>query len=154
MSKISDLIDQNNECTKELKVVQNNLANNLKNLSSILYPIFEKYQELFDDLKSEAELIAVSFPEIYPDEFGRLGNQGLTRLSYEFDGFVTLHSKEYFRNETDYYEAYLPKKYLKDNGLELLENDARRINAEIKAIKFSQELGQANSSTDSKKIKI
>ncbi len=64
------------------------------------------------------------------------------------------NTKDFFRNETDYFEAYLPKKYLDDNALELIENDAQRIQAEIKAITLAQELDQSNDFRESKRIKI
>jgi hypothetical protein len=154
MSKLSELINENKECVQELRIAQNNLIDNLKTLDNVLGPVFEKYKECFEDLKSESENIGASFPEIYKDDFGNWGNRGLIRITYEANGFATLHTKDYFRNETDYFEAYLPQKYLEDNALELIEKDAERIKVELEAIKLSQELNQKNNFRESKKIKI
>jgi hypothetical protein len=154
MNNLSDLINKNIEYTKELQEVQKNLNENLKELNSFLNPIFEKYTDCFTSLRYKAEREGISFPEIYYEGFGRWGNRGLIRISYEVEGFATLHTKDYFRNETDYFEAYLPKKYLENNALEMIENDAKRISVEIEAIILAQDLEQTNNLSNSKKIKL
>ena len=47
------------------------------------------------------------------------------------NGFTEIHTNDYFRNEWDVFQAVLPSKYLAENGISLMEKDAKRVHGDI-----------------------
>jgi hypothetical protein len=139
MTTLHELVAKLNTSEKAL---QNAVADNkavLMSVSAALEPLYLEYVEWFKPLAEEADSLGLTIPEVSEEGFGRWGNMGLKCISDLKDGFACLTTMDYFRNETEVCEAYIPWRYLSEGGHELMRDDAVRVEAEFKAARDCQE---------------
>lgn len=154
MTKLDKLLIENNRLKEKVIEAKENLLLNNISITPIIEKIFEEYESVFSPLNKYAKTLNVQLDEIFKDEeFGRFGNSVIVNISYNQKGFAIIKTKDCFRNETDYFEAFIPKKYLTENAIELINTEGSIINAELKRIELNQKLNKSKS-TNTIKLKI
>ncbi len=137
MKTLETLIAQETTAADALATAKKQHALALHALYKPLQDLCERYKTLFEPIQNAVESLPFAVPELnpsHPPSENRWGNHGLNRLVHLPTGFIEIHTNDYFRNEWDSFEAVLPSKYLAENGISLMEKDAKRVHDDIAAL--------------------
>ena len=148
MKTLEMLISEEAAAANAFAMAKKQHAVSLQALYKPLQDLCERYETLFKPIQDAAESFALAVPELDPDHppsENRWGNHGLNRLVSLPGGFTEIHTNDHFRNEWDVFQAVLPSKYLGDDGIPLMERDAKRIQGEIAALKAANSIEPAAS---------
>lgn len=137
MKKLETLIAQETTAADALATAKNQHVLAIQALYKPLQDLCERYKTLFEPIQNAVEFLPLAVPELNPSHLpseNRWGNHGLNRLVHLPTGFTEIHTNDYFRNEWDVFQAVLPSKYLAENGISLMEKDAKRVHRDIAAL--------------------
>lgn len=148
MKTLETLIAEETTAANALAMVKKQHAASLQALYKPLQDLYERYETLFKPIQDAAESLMLAPPELdpnHPPSENRWGNNGLQRLVHLPSGFTEIHTHDYFRNERDVFQSIIPSKYLGEDGISLMEKDAKRIQGEIAALKAANSIEQTAS---------
>ncbi len=138
MKTLEMLIAEETAAANAVAVAKTQHALSLQALYKPLQDLCKRYETLFEPIQCAVESHPLTVLELnpnHPPSENRWGNHGLNRVVPLPNGFTEIHTNDCFRNEWDVFQAVLPSKYLAENGISLMEKDAKRVHGEIATLK-------------------
>lgn len=139
MTQLMNLIRVNADTALAVKAARLAHEEALRQLHEPLRELYVAYKELFEPLITRAERLDYKIDEVCEAGMGDWASRGLIRVDFsEHEGFATITTLDIFRGESDHWYAYLPAKYLAEDGRALMNKDVLRIKAELAALEAQQ----------------
>lgn len=138
MKTLETLIAEETAAANAFAMAKTQHALSLQALYKPLQDLCERYETLFEPIQCAVESHPLAVLELdpnHPPSENRWGNHGLNRVVPLPNGFTEIHTNDYFRNEWDIFQSIFPSKYLNEDGIALMEKDAKRIQGELAALK-------------------
>lgn len=114
----------------------------LSQLYQPLKELFPRFNALFEPIEVQSRRLGLAVQEIYepcPPSDNLWGNQAIVRVLHLPSGFTLVYTENSFRNEKSVTLSAIPSKYLRADGNELMQADAKRITEELATLRDARE---------------